>query len=121
MFSYARSLVNSYDEKILVGTAIGVGATHGAGASVGVTVGGAIGFTNGLGVGFAAALTTTPLLHTRRFPDFAHVNFFPPEIVVDPAFGHFVPALVPAAFRGAAKRPIRSIKTITYEDRFFTM
>jgi hypothetical protein len=121
MFSYARILVNSYDVKILVGTATGFGAIDGAGASVGVIVRGASGFTEGLGVGFAAALTTTPLLHTRRFPDFAQVNFFPPEIVVDPAFEHFVPAFVPAAFSGAAKRPKRSIKTITYEERFFTM
>jgi hypothetical protein len=52
----------------------------------------------GDGVGFGAAiLIATPLFHTSLVPDLIQVNFFPPEVAVDPTLVHFAPALGVAA------------------------
>ena len=101
-----------YSEKFEV-VIVGVGVGVAVGAAEGVEVGVAT------GVGFVATLTAMPLFQRRRVPDLMQVNFFPPEIVVDPAFAHFAPALIPAALSGAAKRPNRRIRTITCKARFF--
>jgi hypothetical protein len=49
-----------------------------------------------VGVGFAAALTATPLFQTSFVPDLTQVNFLPADIDVEPAFVHFVPAFTAA-------------------------
>ena len=87
---------------LTVGVGVGVGATTGVGVGVGVGVASA-GLKTGLGDGFGAALTTTPLFHTSFVPDLTHVNFFPPETEVAPTLVHFAPALT-AAKEGAAIR-----------------
>jgi hypothetical protein len=50
-----------------------------------------------------------------------HVNFFPSESAVAPAFEHFAPAFTPAALSGIANKPISSTKTIRGIERLFTM
>jgi hypothetical protein len=67
----------------------------GAGGDVGVGIG-STGFATGFDVGFGAALTATPLFHTKRVPDLIQVNFLPADIDVEPAFVHFEPALTAA-------------------------
>jgi hypothetical protein len=77
----------------------------GVGVGTGVGVGdGSTGLKTGLGDGFGAALTTTPLFHTSFVPDLTHVNFFPPETEVAPTLVHFAPALGVTANEGAAVR-----------------
>ena len=65
---------------------------------MGVDVGvGSTGLNTGLGDGFGAALTGTPLFQTSLFPDLMQVNFFPAVVAVVPALVHLAPALGVAA------------------------
>jgi hypothetical protein len=40
--------------------------------------------------------TVTPLFHTRLLPLLTHVNFFPADVAVVPAFEHLPPVFVKA-------------------------
>jgi hypothetical protein len=75
---------------------VGVGVAVGLGVGVAVGVG-STGLKTGLGDGFGAAFTPTPLFQTSLLPDLTHVNFFPDAVAVAPALAHFAPALGDAA------------------------
>ncbi len=80
------------------GLTVGVGVGDGDGEGVGIEVGSGVGV--GVGVGVATGvgfLIRTPLFQTSFAPDLMQVNFFPPEVAVDPTLVHFVPALGVAA------------------------
>ncbi len=49
------------------------------------TFGSGVGVEDGFG---AAALITTTLFQTSLVPDLIQVNFFPPEVAVDPTLVH---------------------------------
>jgi hypothetical protein len=87
-----------YAKFLIVGVGVGVGVTTGVGVGVGST-----GLKTGFGLGFAAALTATPLFHTSLVPDLTQVNFFPEAVAVAPALVHLAPALT-AALEGAVIR-----------------
>jgi hypothetical protein len=53
-------------------------------------------FVSGVGEGFGAAFTVTPLFQIKRVPDLMHVNFLPPAVAVAPALVHLAPALTAA-------------------------
>ena len=93
---------------------LGVGVGVGTGVGVGD---GSTGLKTGLGDGFGAALTTTPLFHTSFVPDLTQVNFFPPKVAVDPAFVHFAPALGVAANEGAAIRDMDNMSAKSKRER----
>jgi hypothetical protein len=63
----------------------------------------------GLGFGFNAAFTATPLFHTSLAPDLTQVNFFPAAVAVAPALVHLAPALGVAAWTGVASERRRAI------------
>ena len=98
-----------------VGVGVGVGVGIATGVGVGVTTG--VGDGVGVGVGVATGVglaTKTPLFQTSFLPLFTHVNFFPANVEVCPAFLQLPPALIAAvAFKGAtsAKASIRVSKT----------
>ena len=80
------------------GLTLGVGVGVAVGLGVGVAVGvGSTGLNTGLGDGFRAALTATPLFHTSLLPDLMQVNFLPDAVAIAPALVHFAPALGAAA------------------------
>ena len=61
---------------------------------------GSIGLYTGVGIGFGAAFTVTPLFQASFVPDLMHVNFLPDAVAVDPALVHLAPAFT-AAKEGA--------------------
>ena len=95
---------------LMLGAGVGVGTEEGVGV-------GSTGLNTGLGDGFGAALTATPLFHTSFVPDLTQVNFFPPKVAVDPALVHFAPALGVAANEGAAIRDMDNKSTRSKRER----
>jgi hypothetical protein len=95
---------------------VSFGVGVGVGVAVGVAVGEGEGVAEAVAVGFGAALIATPLFQTNRVPDLTHVNFFPPEIEVAPAFEHELPALGEAACKGAARRVSDNIDATIAQD-----
>jgi hypothetical protein len=71
------------------GVCVGVTVGVGVGVAEGVSVGEAVGVAEGDGVGTA---TVTPLFHTSFLPLFTQVYFFPPAVIVWPAFLQALPA-----------------------------
>ena len=113
----------------LVGVDVGVGACdgvegyEGVGVALGVAVGdgvcvgtGAVealveGLREGVGVGlgFAAATTRTPLFHTNFLPDLMQVKVFPLNTSLVPTLGQELPALGPAASATVNVERIRAV------------
>ena len=96
------SQVKTIGAGVGVGVGVDVGVEVGVevGVGVGVGVGSGVGDGEGVGVGVATGagfFNATPLFQTSFVPDLMHVNFFPPEVAVDPAFMHFAPAFGAAA------------------------
>jgi hypothetical protein len=96
------------------GLTLGVVVVVGTGVGVGV---GSTGLNTGIGDGFGAALTATPLFQTSFVPNLTQVNFFPPKVAVDPAFVHFAPALGVAANEGAAIRDMDNMSAKSKRER----
>ena len=87
-----------------LGVEVGVGVAEGVGAGV----------ATGVGVGLE---TATPLFQTNFFPDLMQVNFFPPNVAVEPALEQVAPALGDAAKIGEVienKRVTNIVKTILF-------
>lgn len=96
-----------------LGVGVGVGVGVGAGAGVGV---GSAGLKTGLGDGFGAALTATPLLQTSFVPDLIQVNFLPEAVAVAPTFAHLSPVFT-AAKDGTVKREINKKRVRNKRER----
>ncbi len=115
------TLDQSFSVKVS-GGAIGAGGWVGVGVTEGVGVGVCSGDGDGEGVGVGVTtgvgfLITTPLFQTSFVPDLMQVNFFPPEVAVDPALVHLAPALGAAALSGVASD--RSSATVMTRRNFF--